>query len=271
MAIDALKNRAGLGGFIHVAGSDDLTKEATKLGLAGADPPVSDDDLAQSDGTSYYPQADTFAHIVDIASDAVKSIAGLRRTQLELAARAADSGDAKERDMLEAEYNNLQTEIDRIASSATYGTLSVFDGAVLTLVDQNEDVAEVNSIAKLSSLATTHTYSFNSQIEAEAAEDDLTKISLVTYGAVADLESKVSEAARIRESVRIDTSPHPQPEDPNAALKALEHAQSLAASIAQSLLTGLSLPETNPFSSENGGSVVHNLDPTKVAELLDED
>jgi hypothetical protein len=112
------------------------------------------------------------ARFVAITSEAVSVIEKLRGKQLELAEEAEASDDYR-RGQLEDEANNIQAEIERVASVASFNGRNAFTAGESSVVTLSEEQGSVVVLADLSSISADPAISFSSVEDAESAVTEL--------------------------------------------------------------------------------------------------
>lgn len=263
MSIDAFdKPKSGIGGFLHTSGTSKNEKLAMTLANQASNGDL--DNLKDATYIPAYAEASKNSVVLSVATNAVSRIATLREKQLDLATTAKNSVDPTKRDSLEAEFQLLNDEIERIGSVATVFGEDLEDGTTLDTIRTQEDFASINGTADFSALTAPISASFATQTEAEDVETVLEQSLLVTYAARTDMNNKENENDNLIEekSVERNRALAKRPEDPVTIETALRDIDKISKGIANQLRKRALEDPDSPIDP------LHKLEPSKVAALL---
>lgn len=244
-----------------------------RLNVPSSEDSVSFEDAAASDSNleTYNKSAvatptrkdlGSIENAISKAESAAGEIEALASRRLELANLAEDQPAVSDyaRD-LQDEADAIESEIERIRSSATYNGTNVLSGATYQYTDTESDTARTVSTAAFSSGVT----GVSLDLQSESGVEDAIENSEASLSAIRSIGSSYSGAKS--ESIQIAVDEAVKTEDTNSesAEDALQKAQDIAASIASQLSSA------DPSSSQAAELIeaaASGLDPDRVRDLL---
>jgi|GEM_PF-2406855 len=217
--------------------------------------------------------ASNILQAVDTAVRAVSSIAELRAQQRDVAVKGYNLPEfTKQHTDLVSEFNNLQNEIDRVQSSATYNGQNLLTGSTtFELIDSNKSVNEVISLGSVSSATSSSAIlgglsaasgvanRSNSYTVINASDQNQTTLSAIK----ANRNSANSKAEELPERAASADINITKVKEVNLGVS---EATELAQQIARKLRASLRAPQV---AETLIAASAENLDPEKVKSLLE--
>jgi len=239
------------------------TLQPQGLGRLNVDDRVSTSSMGGSKSTGAFLDASSANSFAKIASSAANQIEELREQQYELAKEASTSGSARRHSELNTEVQNLQTEIERVASEATYNGQNTLNGGSFSFAED-----EVFSIADISQISDNPEIDLSTQADAASAVNDLKEVLQISRLSSSGAESSVAKAdASLEEVLYSDKSSTDEVSttgsDPSE-IKVSE-AEELAKKVAEDISKQFAATE-NPEEA-----LVQNIDPERASLLLKQD
>lgn len=266
-----LSPKPGLGGALHI-GNSSSEKLASELNKAAST--TSEPSFESEPTTTPRTDALMISQAVELASNATYEISKLRDKQLELAEDVQNFNDDENISNFSNEYNDIQTEIERISGSAVYNGLNVVEtGATLSVIDTQANISQTVGLPSYSSLNDT-TAGISSKTLATRAESQLEDIIPRNYGATGNLDQTLE---RINTVVDDFGSLGAQSPDPNRKdLRDSDDAVKLSTQVA-ARITGSDNALT--YSSGIGDKIItsastdsplkaHSFEPSKATDIL---
>lgn len=219
---------------------------------------------AQSQDDSFVIQASNEANIIndvlEYADRAYSEVFSLRQQQEVLAEVAAGSPSVEYRNELETELNNLETEIQRIKSVASYNGQPITAGATFTVVDKEKNYYQAIGLANYNSLFANQSLDLTSVSDASNSETILEGLEYTS----AAVSGAVNSAAKKSADIIQELAREPK-ENPKKILEA-ELAKVVANTISNEIQNAFNKAQQNRISHQL--DQVHQLDASRVLSLL---
>ena len=264
MAVDGIKKPDGTG--VRISTSTPSKLEKLEADLREAKATFDDDEyskLEEKVEIADYAEAKNHNTFLVRAEEAVQSIVDARNAQLELVQKAQEVQGWEQLVLLETEAESYNTEISRIATSATYNGQSVMNAATLSVQHPEADVAEVTGTAQVVSfLLQAEDVALTNLDRSEAA----IKIQL-KFGQIfrSELEGRVQESEDNLDTDRVETQAqkleHPR------TITDLTEAEQAAEAVHNQLLE---LAVENPQEAQQLAFHKQELNAEKILSLLGE-
>lgn len=222
-----------------------------------------------------------FEHLTNIgraistAQSAISAVSDLRDKQLELAESAAESPNPEQRTAYQTEFDNIQTEIARVQTAATFNGVNVVQEKNtydLKVVDQGGSELQIEQNSAIvtgvsQTLFSNYGISLTSASGAEAAEEALDEISRITRTAVGGLDSAYGKAAA---SVK-QRGPNPEATiEAGLQIRDAAEGEALANKVASSIADMAGKDPDGEATKKLIEAVSSNLEPDRVKDLLAE-
>jgi len=198
--------------------------------------------------------------VADKSNDAAAAITDLRSQQLDFAKLAENTSDSRAQATYSTQIASLQTEINRVASSATVNGQNVFNGVGISINDPSSDYHKVVQVANLQSLTNDPGVTVTDQVSAKSADTTLTGLLSTTQSVKADSGAEAKSAQqKVDETAIKDPDPSKSAEQ---ALKNIDDAAKLAQKVASEIV------QKYQSGSSDEELIASTLDPKKAQSLL---
>ena len=226
-----------------------LTVRSSSSARSGATDDAATVSLSSTTSSSKTSSAPGVSNYLSVRENAVSEVAALRAEQKALADKGATLAEGSELSKLQTRFSEIETEVTRISSEATYQGKNVLSGATFGEND-NSDTTEtkVFSVSNLSPLTASTGLSLSSPEQADAASDALT----VLVGLTSTAAESSSRAQDVATSSAASSSDAPS-ED--AQPLSVEESRKVALSI------GAQVTQSASYSAEDSTlSLISSLD-----------
>ena len=238
------------------------------------------DDAGKVGKLDYKPSIDpAYDHLANIgraistAQSALSAVGELRDKQYALANNSADSPDPERRAAYQAEFEDIQDEITRVQSSATFNGVNVLEESNtydLKVVDQGGSGLQIEDNRSIvtgvsQSVFSNYGLSLASSSDAALAAEALDDISRVTRSAVNGVSSAYSKAA---DAVKTKSPNAPSQLEAGSQVRDVAEAEALVQKVASNIRDLAGRDDSGAIVKELIESVTANIEPERVRELL---
>jgi flagellin-like hook-associated protein FlgL len=220
-----------------------------------------------------YEHLTNIGRAISTAQSALSAVSDLRDKQYELAENAADSPNPEQRTAYQTEFDNIQTEISRVQSAATFNGVNVVQEKNtydLKVVDQGGSSLQVEDTTAIvtgvsQSLFGNYSLSLSSSSGAATAEDTLDEISRITRAAVGGLDSAYGKANSSVRRVGVDSE---STIEAGLQVRDAAEGEALANKVASSIAAVAGNDPEGEATKQLIEAVTSNLEPDRVKDLL---
>lgn len=218
------------------------------------------------------PLSENIKGVFENADAAMSAIKNLRKTQYDLVSAAADINDPVQTARFQTEYNNISTEITRIASAAVFNSQNTISGVSLTANDSNPDIAQLPASSSRSGIGTQKGYALGDfsgvassistvltvRSSAQSAVDTLDDAAQAARNASDSAKSRLNKAASAIESANPSDSRYFR----SPEIRSSEDAEAAIKDIVREIRDAAAKPDAT------AKVLFNNLDPDRVRDLL---
>ncbi len=194
----------------------------------------------------------------EVAAEATKAIAALKSEQLDLANAASATADARAQSTYDTELDTLQTEIQRVASTATFNGKNAIQGGGITISDESRNIYTGVQVANQSNLATDLGLSLSNQTNADSAANTLERSFL---GALQASDGSAAAHSKAQGAVARGEIQESGDSSGSQKLSNIDDATKLAEKVAEEIRR-----KYKPSDPE--ASLINELDPERVNTLV---
>lgn len=203
-----------------------------------------------------------------IATEAISQVMTIREKQLELASRAKNVTDNETLESLDAEYQSLQSEIERISDSAVVGSVAVIkEGGTFSVSQPEADYTATIGLPNYSTLTQDYGLSISSRSGAANAETTLAQVISFTGNSLSGASSAQQIAGSIAQQLneeRIEAA-----KEDSSIVTEPQEAEKVANKISEVVSKELEAPEQIDLAVlESIERDPHDLDPQTVVNLV---
>lgn len=246
-------------------------KAALSGGLDKVDTASSIESVSSTDPA--YEHLTNIGRAISTAQSALSAVSELRDKQYDLAESAADSPNPEQRTAYQTEFDNIQTEISRVQSAASFNGVNVLQDKNtydLKVVDQGGSELQIDDATSIvtgvsQSLFSNYGLSLSTESGADTAADSLDEISRVTRSAVGGLESAYSKADSSVRKVGVDSK---ATLEAGLQVRDIQEGEALAENVANSIKEVAAKDSDGEATKKLIESVTSSLEPDRVKDLL---